>query len=65
MKDENRFRREYRVLSTAERERVELIKDQAAALCSTIESLTESRDRDIAIVKLEECVMFAVKAQTS
>jgi hypothetical protein len=65
MKDENRFRRQYRVLSTAERERVELIKDQAAALCSTIESLPESREREIAITKLEESVMFAVKAQTS
>ena len=64
MKDENRFRREYRVLSAAERERVDLIKDQAAALCSTIESMPESSERERAIVKLEECVMFAVKGAT-
>ena len=64
MKDENRFRREYRVLSAAERERVELIKDQAAALCSTIESLPESVERDRAITKLEESVMWACKGLT-
>ena len=64
MKDENRFRREYRVLSQAERERVELIKDQAAALCSTIEALPENRERAVAITKLEESIMWAVKGAT-
>lgn len=65
MKDDNRFRPQYRVLNQVERDRIDLLKDQAASLCTTIEALPESRERSIAITKLEEAVMWAVKAQTA
>lgn len=61
----DRFRPLYRVLSQAEQERIDLIKEQAASLCATIESLPESRERAIAITKLEESVMWAVKGATA
>ena len=41
-----------------------LLKDQATSLADTIERLPDTRERSLAITKLEEAVMWAVKGLT-
>ena len=56
------FRKEQRHLTADEREQVNSIKQLAEDLHDLIDMLQPSRDRDIAQVKLEESVMWSVKA---
>jgi hypothetical protein len=56
------FRKEQRHLTADERQQVNSIKQLAEDLHDLIDMLPPSRARDIAQVKLEECVMWSVKA---
>ena len=56
------FRKELRKLSPNELELVHGIKSAAEDLYERIDMANPSRERDIAKQKLEECVMWAVKA---
>lgn len=56
------FRKEQRHLTAEERQQVNEIKQLAEDLHDVIDMLPASRARDIAQVRLEECVMWAVKA---
>jgi hypothetical protein len=56
------FRKEQRHLTADERQQVNSIKQLAEDLHDLIDMLPPSRARDIAQVKLEESVMWAVKA---
>lgn len=58
------FRTEYRELTAEERRDVTEIKDQASRLLARIQRVMESRERSLAITKLEEAVMWAVKGIT-
>ena len=56
------FRKELRHLTGDERDQVNAIKQLAEDLHDVIDMLPPSRARDIAQIKLEESVMWAVKA---
>ena len=56
------FRKEQRHLTADERQQVNEIKQLAEDLHDVIDMLPTSRARDLAQVKLEECVMWSVKA---
>ena len=56
------FRKEQRHLNADERQQVNSIKQLAEDLHDLIDMLPPSRARDIAQVKLEESVMWSVKA---
>jgi hypothetical protein len=56
------FRKEQRRLNAEEREMVNHVKQMAEDLHDVIDMMPASRSRDIARVKLEECVMWTVKA---
>ncbi len=56
------FRKEQRHLTADERQEVNTIKQLAEDLHDVIDMLPPSRARDLAQVKLEECVMWSVKA---
>ncbi len=56
------FRKEQRRLNAEERQMVSHIKQLAEDLHDVIDMLPASRARDMARVKLEECVMWTVKA---
>jgi hypothetical protein len=56
------FRKEQRHLTAEEHQQVNDIKQLAEDLHDVIDMLSASRARDLAQVKLEECVMWAVKA---
>ena len=56
------FRKEQRHLTAEERQQANEIKQLAEDLHDVIDMLPASRARDLAQVKLEECVMWAVKA---
>lgn len=56
------FRKEQRMLNDEERNLVNHIKEMAEDLHDVIDMLPNSRDRDLAKVRLEECVMWTVKA---
>jgi hypothetical protein len=56
------FRKEQRHLTLEERHQVNAIKQLAEDLHDVIDMLPPSRARDLAQVKLEECVMWSVKA---
>lgn len=60
----SRFRPRYRALDPAEIALHDAIKDAASALETLIESTPLSRERSIAITKLEEAIMWAVKGLT-
>ena len=60
----NTFRKAYRELSDDEKQLLDRIKDQAQDLLDTIESAEPGRERSLAITKLEETVMWAVKGIT-
>lgn len=61
----SRFRKNYRRLSAEEQALVDLIKDEAAALENSLLSAPHSREVSLALTKLEEAVMWAVKGITS
>ena len=56
------FRKEQRHLTADERQQANEIKQLAEDLHDVIDMLPASRARDLAQVKLEECVMWSVKA---
>lgn len=56
------FRKEQRRLNAEEREMVNHIKQLAEDLHDVVDMLPASRARDMARIKLEECVMWTVKA---
>lgn len=61
----NTMRHQYRVLSDAEKESMQKIKDDGLYLHNLISSLGNSRELSIAKTKLEEAVMWAVKHITA
>jgi len=56
------FKKDQRKLSQQEQEFVNDIKGIAEELHDRIDMLSPSRERDIAKIKLEECVMWTIKA---
>ena len=56
------FRKEQRHLSVEERDQLNAIKQLAQDLSDLIDMLPASHSRDNAQTKLEECVMWSVKA---
>ena len=56
------FRKEQRHLSADERLQVNAIKQLAEDLHDVIDMLPAARSRDVARIKLEETVMWSVKA---
>ena len=59
-----RFRNEYRDLSDEEKQLVIDIKDFADKFAIVADSVPNGREKSIAFTKLEEAVMWAVKATT-
>lgn len=60
----NVMRHEYRVLTASEKAEMQAIKDAGLAFHDLINDLGSSREISIALTKLEETVMWAVKAIT-
>ena len=60
----NVMRHEYRVLTDAEKMRMQEIKDKGLELYLLIESVGKSRELSLALTKTEEAVMWAVKHLT-
>lgn len=58
------FRRKYRPLNVSEAKLVSQIKDNASFLHLVISQSSPSRERSLALTKLEEAVMWAVKGIT-
>lgn len=58
------MRHNYRELSNEDASRVTGIKNIGAALHAAIDDLPPSREASLAKTKVEECVMWAVKAIT-
>ena len=65
MTEVSRFRPRYRKLESHEMQMSDDIKQAADDLCSLIEALPQSRETSLAITKLEEAVMWAIKGLTS
>lgn len=61
----NVMRHEYRVLSDAEKLQMKRIKDLGLDFVSAVESTGRSRENALAITKIEEAVMWAVKHLTA
>lgn len=60
----SRFRKQYRELTPIEKAIVEDIKTQAESLEESISNVPDGREKSIALTKLEEAVMWAVKGVT-
>lgn len=60
----NVMRHEYRILTDAEKETMQAIKDKGLELHDLIESIGQSRELALAKTKTEEAVMWAVKHLT-
>jgi hypothetical protein len=61
----NTMRHQYRVLTDAEKTGMTHIKDMGLGLIRAIEAnVPDSRECEIAIIKVEEAVMWAVKGLT-
>jgi hypothetical protein len=61
------FRKEYKELTILQKQRIDLIKTYADDLLKKIQesvNVCSPREYQIAITKLEECVMWAVKSIT-
>lgn len=58
------FRPKYRELSEAEKQTIERIKTKALDLASEFNP-TDTREKSLALTKLEEAVMWSVKGVTS
>jgi hypothetical protein len=57
----NVMRHEYRVLSALEKEEMKEFKDKGLAFIEFCDKLGKSRELSLAITKMEEAVMWAVK----
>jgi hypothetical protein len=60
----NVMRHQYRVLTDAEKQQMQAIKDKGLELHDLIESIGQSREMSVAKTKTEEAVMWAVKHLT-
>lgn len=60
----NAVRHNYRTLNEAEKQRMAEIKDMGAAFIDKCNDTGESREMSLAITKIEEAVMWAVKHVT-
>lgn len=60
----NTMRHQYRVLSDEEKTRMQRIKDMGAEFVSYLEQFPRDRESSLAIIKIEEAVMWAVKGIT-
>ena len=60
----NVMRHQYRVLTDAEKQQMQAIKDKGLELHDLIESIGQSRELSVAKTKTEEAVMWAVKHLT-
>lgn len=58
------FRSEYRQLTDIEQEQIQKIKESARQMFNYLGGSNDSRAMALARTKLEECVMWAVKAIT-
>jgi hypothetical protein len=56
------FRKEQRNLTEEERDLVNNIKQIAEDLNDAIDMAPTSHERDVALIKLQECVMWAVRS---
>lgn len=54
----------YRLLSDAEKENVNAMKDLGEIFCTAIDNLGQSREFSLAKTKIEEAVMWATKGIT-
>ena len=61
----NSMRHQYRVLTDAEKEAMQAIKDKGLEFHAMLLTLTPSREVSIAKTKIEEAVMWAVKSITA
>lgn len=61
----NTMRHQYRVLSDAEKQNMQTIKDMGLAFHDFIKDLGKSREISLAKTKVEEAVMWAVKHITA
>lgn len=57
----NVVRHEYRVLSEDEKRQMKAVKDAALDFINLVETLEPSRERSLAVTKIEEACMWAVK----
>lgn len=55
---------EYRVLSEDEKRQMKAVKDAALDFINLVETLEPSRERSLAVTKIEEACMWAVKGIT-
>lgn len=62
--DNNTMRHQYRKLSDSEKDQMLAIKDKGLEFLKLLNESTPSRERSIAITKIEEAVMWAVKGIT-
>ena len=60
----NVMRHEYRVLSDAEKQQMQRIKDMGMMFWQLVEDMGKSRELSLAQTKIEEAVMWAVKHVT-
>ena len=60
----NVMRHQYRVLTDAEKQQMQAIKDKGLELHELIEGVGQSRELSLAKTKTEEAVMWAVKYLT-
>ncbi len=60
----NTVRHQYRVLSDDEKRSMLAVKDAGQAFVDLVEGLEPSRERSLAVTKIEEAVMWAVKGIT-
>jgi hypothetical protein len=60
----NAVRHQYRVLTEDEKAAMVDLKDKGAAFIAACEALGKSRELSLAITKIEEAVMWAVKHVT-
>ena len=61
----NSVRHQYRILTDEEKAQMVALKDLGLKMLETIESVGNSRELSIAKTKVEEAVMWAVKAITA
>ena len=61
----NTVRHQYRVLSDAEKAQMVAIKDKGLEFLTLMGTLGKSRESSLAITKIEEAVMWAVKGITT
>jgi hypothetical protein len=60
----NTMRHQYRVLSDAEKANMAAIKDKALEFHELVSGIGKSREISLALTKIEEATMWAVKAVT-